>query len=42
MNPRFYAMANHYLFELKFCKSAAAWEKGQVEKQIADLRCQIW
>lgn len=37
-NKRFLAMASHYLFEPEACNTAAAWEKGQVERQVDDLR----
>ena len=42
INPRFYAMCGHYLFEPEFCNRAAGWEKGQVEKNVQDRRRQIW
>ena len=42
INRRFQAMASHYLFEPEFCSVAAGWEKGQVEKQVRDLRHRLW
>jgi transposase len=42
INPRFYAMCGHYLFEPEFCNRAAGWEKGRVEKNVLDRRRQIW
>jgi hypothetical protein len=42
INPRFYAMCGHYLFEPQFCNRAAGWEKGRVEKNVLDRRRQIW
>ncbi|MEM9102588.1 MAG: IS21 family transposase [Pseudomonadota bacterium] len=42
VNRRFQAMTNHYVFEADFCNPAAGWEKGQVEKQVRDLRHDIW
>jgi len=33
-NPRFLAMAAHYLYEPVACTPAAGWEKGQVENQV--------
>jgi len=33
-NPRFLALAGHYLFEPVACTPAAGWEKGQVENQV--------
>lgn len=42
INPRFYAMCGHYLFEPEFCNRAAGWEKGRVEKNVQDRRRQIW
>ena len=42
INPRFYAMCAHYLFEPEFCNRAAGWEKGRVEKNVQDRRRQIW
>ena len=37
-NPRFLAMAGHYLFEPVACTPAAGWEKGQVENQVGLAR----
>lgn len=37
-NPRFLSLMNHYLIEPEACTPAAGWEKGQVEKQVQDLR----
>jgi len=37
-NPRFLAMAAHYLFEPVACTPAAGWEKGQVENQVGLAR----
>jgi len=37
-NPRFLAMASHYLFEPVACTPAAGWEKGQVENQVGLAR----
>ena len=42
VNPRFYAMCSHYLFDPEFCNRAAGWEKGIVEKNVQDRRRQIW
>jgi len=42
VNKRFQAMVSHYLFEAEFCNPAAGWEKGQVEKQVRDMRHRIW
>jgi len=42
VNQRFQAMVSHYLFEAEFCNPAAGWEKGQVEKQVRDMRHRIW
>lgn len=42
INQRFQAMASHYLFEPEFCSVAAGWEKGQVERQVQDLRHRLW
>ncbi len=42
INPRFQAMASHYLFEAEFCNRAAGWEKGQVEKTVQDSRPRLW
>jgi len=37
-NPRFLAMAAHYLFQPVACTPAAGWEKGQVENQVGLAR----
>ncbi|MDB5800592.1 MAG: integrase core domain protein [Rhodocyclales bacterium] len=42
VNPRFYALCSHYLFDPEFCNRAAGWEKGIVEKNVQDRRRQIW
>jgi transposase len=42
VNPRFQAMASHYLFEAEFCNPAAGWEKGQIEKTVQDSRHRLW
>jgi transposase len=42
INQRFQAMVSHYLFEAGFCNPAAGWEKGQVEKQVRDMRHRLW
>lgn len=42
VNPRFRAMASHFLFEPTFCNPAAGWEKGQVEKNVQDARSRLW
>ena len=38
LNKRFARMASHYLFEAVMCNPASGWEKGQVEKQVQDVR----
>ncbi len=38
INTRFLAMVSHFLFEAEFCNPAAAWEKGQVEKNVQGAR----
>ncbi len=38
VNARFTAMVSHFLFEAEFCNPAAGWEKGQVEKNVRDIR----
>jgi transposase len=35
-------MLSHYLFEADFCNPASGWEKGQVEKNVQDMRRRIW
>lgn len=42
VNPRFYVMCGHYLFDPEFCNRASGWEKGIVEKNVQDRRRQIW
>lgn len=42
INPRFYTLCSHYLFDPEFCNRAAGWEKGRVEKDVQDRRRQIW
>jgi hypothetical protein len=37
-NRRFYQMCSHYLVEPVACTPAAGWEKGQIEKQVQDIR----
>ena len=37
-NRRFLTLANHYLFEPIACTPESGWEKGQVEKQVCDIR----
>ena len=37
-NKRFMQMCSHYLIEPVACTPAAGWEKGQVEKQVQDIR----
>ncbi|MBT9491218.1 MAG: transposase, partial [Paucibacter sp.] len=37
-NRRFMALANHYLFEPVACTPESGWEKGQVEKQVGNVR----
>jgi len=41
-NERFLEMASHYLFEPTACSPASGWEKGQVEKQVGDTRCNFF
>jgi transposase len=41
-NSRFQSLASHYLFEPVACTPAAAWEKGQVEKQVDFLRGRLF
>jgi len=42
VNLRFQTMTSHYLFEPEFCNPAAGWEKGQVEKNVQDVRHRLW
>ena len=37
-NARFMQMCSHYLIEPVACTPGAGWEKGQVEKQVQDIR----
>ena len=37
-NRQFQQMCSHYLVEPVACTPAAGWEKGQVEKQVQDIR----
>lgn len=37
-NRRFLELMSHYLIEPSACTPAAGWEKGQVEKQVQDMR----
>jgi len=37
-NRRFSQMCSHYLVEPVACTPAAGWEKGQIEKQVQDIR----
>ena len=37
-NLRFLMLMDHYLIEPEACTPAAGWEKGQVEKQVQDIR----
>lgn len=41
-HPRFEAMMNHYVIEPVACTPASGWEKGQVEKQVRDIRNQLF
>lgn len=41
-HPRFEAMMNHYVIEPVACTPASGWEKGQVEKQVRDIRSQLF
>jgi hypothetical protein len=41
-HPRFLAMMNHYVIEPVACTPASGWEKGQVEKQVQDIRSQLF
>jgi hypothetical protein len=42
VNSRFQAMVNHFLFEAEFCKPAAGWVKGRIEKNVQDARHRLW
>lgn len=37
-NRRFLEMCSHHLVEPVACTPGAGWEKGQVEKQVGDVR----
>ncbi len=37
-NPRFLQLCSHYLLEPVACTPASGWEKGQVEKQVKNIR----
>ncbi len=37
-NQRFLQMCSHYLVEPVACTPGAGWEKGQIEKQVQDIR----
>ncbi len=37
-NSRFSQMCSHYLVEPVACTPASGWEKGQIEKQVQDIR----
>ncbi|MCG8530462.1 MAG: IS21 family transposase [Desulfovibrionales bacterium] len=41
-NPRFSQMCSHYLVEPVACTPGAGWEKGQVEKQVRDIRQRLF
>jgi transposase len=41
-NRRFLQMCSHYLVEPTACTPGAAWEKGQVEKQVDNLRAAVF
>jgi transposase len=41
-NRRFLQMCSHYLVEPTACTPGAAWEKGQVEKQVDNLRTAVF
>ena len=41
-NDKFKQLSSHYLFEIVACTPASGWEKGQVEKQVNDLRRSIF
>lgn len=42
INKRFTRLSSHYLFEPVMCNPASGWEKGQVEKQVQDVRNQVF
>ncbi len=37
-NRRFFRLCSHYLVEPVACTPAAGWEKGQIEKQVKNIR----
>ena len=41
-HPRFLALMNHYVIEPVACTPASGWEKGQVERQVQDVRRQLF
>lgn len=41
-HPRFLSLMNHYIIEPVACTPASGWEKGQVEKQVQDIRHQLF
>lgn len=41
-HDRFLALLNHYVVEPVACTPASGWEKGQVEKQVQDVRGQLF
>ena len=41
-NRRFQAMCSHHLIEPVACTPGAGWEKGQVEKQVGDVRGRLF
>ena len=41
-NRRFQEMCSHHLVEPVACTPGAGWEKGQVEKQVGDLRGRLF
>ena len=41
-NRRFLEMCSHHLVEPVACTPGAGWEKGQVEKQVADVRARLF
>ena len=41
-NRRFQQMCSHHLIEPVACTPGAGWEKGQVEKQVADVRSRLF
>ncbi len=41
-NARFLECSSHYLFDIEACTPAAGWEKGQVERQVQNMRKRIF